>query len=37
MRKALMKAEGALGRYKFERLKNEYARFQAVKECVSCA
>ena len=37
MRKALMKAEGALGRYEFERLKHEYSRFQNVKECVSCA
>lgn len=37
MRKALMKAEGALGRCEFERLKHEYARFQTVKKmCILC-
>lgn len=35
MRKALMKAEDALGRWEFERLKHEYLRFQTLKECVS--
>lgn len=36
MRKALMKAKGALGRWEFERLKRDYLRFPTLKECVSC-
>lgn len=34
MRKALMKAEGALGRWEFERLKREHWGFQTLKKCV---
>lgn len=34
MRKALMKAEGALGRCEFERLKREHLGFQTLKGCV---
>lgn len=34
MRKALMKAEGALGRWEFERLKREHSGFQTLKGCV---
>lgn len=34
MREALMKAEGALGRWEFERLKQEHSGFQTLKEYV---